>query len=148
MQYWFLFLLVFGLSGCASVTRGVNEDVVIHYQPEDATVTTSLNHQCQMSPCTVQVSRKQPFTVRAAKPGYVTQVIEVKTKVAGAGAAGFAGNVIVGGVVGMGVDAATGATLDHVPNPVIINLVPEDGNPPFEVKTIPLSNTAASTPVS
>ena len=46
----------------------------------------------------------------------------VGTRVAGAGAAGFAGNVLVGGVVGMAVDAATGATLEHYPNPVMLTL--------------------------
>lgn len=50
--------------------------------------------------------------------------IEIKTKVVGAGAAGFAGNVLIGGVIGMGVDAATGAALDHYPNPAHIELVP------------------------
>jgi hypothetical protein len=46
----------------------------------------------------------------------------VATRVAGAGAAGFAGNVLVGGLVGMGVDAATGSTLEHYPNPVSVIL--------------------------
>jgi hypothetical protein len=50
--------------------------------------------------------------------------VPVATKFAGAGAAGLAGNVLVGGVVGMGVDVATGATLEHFPNPVAANLVP------------------------
>lgn len=38
--------------------------------------------------------------------------------------AGCTGIVVVGGVIGVGVDAATGATLDHYPNPVIIRLNP------------------------
>jgi hypothetical protein len=71
-----------------------------------------------MTPCTLTVDRKAEFSVVFNLPGYAEQVIEVKSQLAGAGAAGFAGNVIVGGVVGMGVDAATGATLEHVPNPV------------------------------
>ncbi|MDP2581055.1 hypothetical protein Q8W37_14030 [Shimia thalassica] len=37
----------------------------------------------------------------------------------GSGGAALAGNILVGGIVGIGVDAATGSTLDHVPNPVI-----------------------------
>jgi hypothetical protein len=45
-------------------------------------------------------------------------------EVPGTGAAGFAGNVLLGGLVGMGVDAATGAALDHKPNPVIVTLQP------------------------
>ena len=31
---------------------------------------------------------------------------------------------LIGGVVGMGVDAATGSTLEHYPNPVLASLVP------------------------
>lgn len=131
MRFNVLMIFVLPLStiaGCASVTRGVNEDVVIQYEPADATVTTSLNHTCTSSPCTVQVARKKEFQVAASKPGYQPQTVQVNTKVSGEGAAGFAGNVLIGGVVGMGVDAATGATLNHSPNPVIIKLVPDDAN--------------------
>lgn len=52
----------------------------------------------------------------------------VKTQLANAGAAGFAGNVIVGGVVGMAVDAASGATNEHCPNPVAVTLRRLDRN--------------------
>ncbi|WP_246251740.1 hypothetical protein [Parasulfitobacter algicola] len=38
------------------------------------------------------------------------------------GAAGMAGNVLIGGVIGIGVDAATGATQNLEPNPVMVNL--------------------------
>jgi hypothetical protein len=34
------------------------------------------------------------------------------------------GNAVVGGVVGMAVDAASGATLEHCPNPVAVTLQP------------------------
>jgi len=44
----------------------------------------------------------------------------------GNGAAGLARNILVGGVIGVGVDAVTGATLDHFPNPAVITLVPVD----------------------
>ena len=64
------------------------------------------------------MSRKDEVTVVFRLDGYQEHTIFVKTQIAGAGAAGFAGNVLIGGVVGMGVDAATGSTLEHVPNPV------------------------------
>ena len=48
-------------------------------------------------------------------------------KTANAGAAGVAGNVILGGVIGLGVDMATGASQDLVPNNVTIKLEPLDG---------------------
>ena len=115
------------LASCASITRGVDNDVSIQYTPTDADVTTSLNHTCDSSPCTVNVPRKKSFQVIAKHEGYETEIVDVRTKVSGAGAAGFAGNMVAGGVIGMGVDAATGATLEHYPNPVIINMKPIDG---------------------
>lgn len=105
------------LIGCATVTRGTTNQVQITSEPAGATVRTSLGHSCA-TPCTLQIDRKAVFSVIYTMPGHVEQTIVVNTQLAGSGAAGFAGNLIVGGVIGMGVDAATGATLEHVPNPV------------------------------
>lgn len=90
-----------------------------------------------VKPCTLQASRKDEFSL-ISKPGYHTGEIPVRTQVAGAGAAGFAGNIILGGVVGMAADAATGATLEHFPNPVTVTLTPlKKGEPDSVIKIIP-----------
>jgi len=53
-------------------------------------------------------------------------------------AAGFAGNIVLGGAVGMVVDASTGATLEHVPNPVTATLIPmKKGEQPRVIKVAP-----------
>jgi hypothetical protein len=70
------------------------------------------------------VSRKDEFIIKFEHDGFEPQEIPVKTGIAGTGAAGFAGNVLLGGIVGMAADAATGATLEHVPNPVHADLQP------------------------
>ena len=125
-------------SGCASVTRGTMEDVTIKALPEDAAIRTSLNHSCPRSPCTVNVSRKKAFVAYADREGYKPGSIEIKTRIAGGGAAGFAGNVILGGIVGMTIDAASGATLDHWPNPAVIVLQPLDpANPKTPIYSQP-----------
>lgn len=111
-------------SGCASVARGTTDQVVIHAEPADATIRTSLGHSCPRSPCTVEAKRKSEFTAYAEKDGYKPGQIHIGTKMSGAGAAGLAGNILIGGIIGVGVDAATGATLDHLPNPAHITLVP------------------------
>ena len=115
-------LLCLTAASCATVTRGTTEDVTINTTPLDAKVVTSLNHTCLTNPCVVKVARKESFQVTASHPGYRTQTVNVATKVSGNGAAGLAGNIIIGGIIGVGVDAATGAARDHTPNPVIINL--------------------------
>jgi hypothetical protein len=112
--------------GCASVVRGTTETVTVQSEPSDASIRTSLGHSCPMSPCTFEVSRKTELTAYAEKSGYKPGSIFIGTKFSGGGAAGLAGNVVLGGVIGVGVDAATGATLDHYPNPATINLVPAD----------------------
>jgi PEGA domain len=109
--------------GCATVTRGMTSQVQIQSDPPGAEARTSMGHVCS-TPCTLQFNRKDEFVVTITKPGFHTEEIPVVTRVAGAGAAGFAGNVILGGVVGMAADAASGATLEHFPNPVIATLEP------------------------
>ena len=58
------------------------------------------------------------------KPGYETVQATVTNKVGGQGGAAMAGNVIVGGVVGAGVDVASGAMLDLTPNPLVVTMQP------------------------
>ena len=77
-----------------------------------------------ITPCTLQVGRKDEFTVTVSKSGYQPAEVPVSTKVNAGGGAAFAGNVLVGGLVGMAADASTGAGLDHYPNPVEVDLVP------------------------
>lgn len=111
------------LGGCATVTRGTTSQVTITSEPAGAEARSSLGHACTATPCTWEVSRRSEFVVNYSKPGYEDMQVPVSTRIAGAGVAGFAGNVIIGGVVGMGVDAATGSTLEHYPNPVLASLV-------------------------
>ena len=142
-------ILALLVSSCATVMRGTTEDVVINYTPKDSSVSTSLNHTCKSSPCIVKVPRKEAFSVTASKPGYDSQTVHVGTKVSGRGAAGLAGNIVAGGIIGVGVDAATGASKDHYPNPVNIELLPE-GSKPVESPALtptkkPNSNKSAPT---
>jgi hypothetical protein len=120
------------LSGCATITRGTDEPIQVQSEPQGAQVQTSLGFQC-ITPCVLNVPRKTEFTVTYSKPGYEAQTIPVLTRMGGGGAAGLAGNVLVGGAIGIGVDVATGATLEHYPNPVIATLrplAPPPGAPP------------------
>ena len=112
--------------GCASVTRGTTENISISSTPEGATAEITgleIPTSC-VTPCVVQAKRNADITVTVNKEGYAPQIIPLTKEIPGAGAAGFACNVLLGGLVGMGVDAATGAALDHKPNPVIVTLQP------------------------
>ncbi len=127
--------------GCASVTRGTTENISIATTPSGATAEISgldIPTAC-VTPCVVQAKRNADITVTVNKEGYEPQVIPLTKDIPGSGAAGFAGNLLLGGLVGMGVDAATGAALDHKPNPVIATLQPIAPEParPAAVKPRP-----------
>jgi hypothetical protein len=132
-------------SGCATITRGRSEAWTVDSTPSGATVSLSNGERCE-TPCTLKLRRKYPFSVEICKAGFHTVSTTVQSQVSGAGAAGMAGNVLVGGLIGAGVDAGTGATKDLRPNPLTVQLVaetpgcenaafpnvPEDGETPGE----------------
>src|SRR5262249_29388962 len=112
--------------GCASITRGTTENLGITSTPPgaEAIISGLENPTSCVTPCSVVVKRNADISVAVQKPGYEPQTIQLTREIAGAGVAGVAGNVLVGGVVGVGVDAVTGAARDHKPNPVIVTLQP------------------------
>jgi hypothetical protein len=125
------------VAGCATVTRGTTSQVQITSDPPQAEARTSMGHTC-VTPCTLQFGRRDEFVVTITKAGYHTEEVKVTTQVAGAGVAGLAGNAILGGVIGAGVDVASGATLEHCPNPVSVVLQstrrPRQPSPPPSCK--------------
>lgn len=109
------------LGGCATITRGTTEAWSVQTVPAGADVKLSSGEQCK-SPCTLTKKRKDPFQVTISKDGYESVSTQIIGTVKGAGAAGMAGNVLIGGIIGIGVDAADGATLSLTPNPLIVTL--------------------------
>jgi hypothetical protein len=113
------------LAACNTVTRGVEEVVTITASPASARIRTSLGHECPRSPCTVKVDRKTEFTAYADARGYEPGSIVVTSQFTGQAAPGVIGNAVLpGGTVGLVLDAASGAMLDHTPNPAHLTLVP------------------------
>jgi hypothetical protein len=128
-------LIAFNAAACGSIVRGTTEQVSFISEPSGAAMATNLKYACPATPCTLEVERSDAFDATFSKDGYKPVTIPVRTQVVAKGAAGFAGNVLVGGIIGMGVDAYTGAALDHEPNPVVAHLSPAGGPRPH--KTAP-----------
>jgi hypothetical protein len=129
--------------GCATVLRGTTDQVGFNSTPSGAEVHTSNGLGC-LTPCTLTVKKNEEFVATFEKPGYQPQQVPVARVVVGAGVASTAGNVILGGVVGLGVDAVTGAGFDHVPNPVSVVLVPDA--PPHPPSGKPSKKPATAAP--
>lgn len=106
-------------TGCATVTRGSTEEVTFTSKPSGAVVTTGLGSGCT-TPCAIRISRKEAFWVTFRR-GRDVRKLHVTVKSSSDGTAATAGNFIAGGLIGVAVDADSGATLDHVPNPVHVD---------------------------
>ncbi|AUH66221.1 translation initiation factor 2 [Paracoccus zhejiangensis] len=113
---------VLALAGCATITRGSKDVLIVESTPAGAQVQMSNGQTCDSTPCTFKLPRKSELNVLVQKQGCKPQQIRVTNKVANSGGAAMAGNVLVGGIIGAGVDASSGAMLDLVPNPVVANL--------------------------
>lgn len=107
---------------CATITRGSQDVLEVQTTPSGAQVTTTNGFTCEQTPCAIKMKRRSEFDVDITKAGYRPSRVHVTNKVVGAGGAAMAGNVFLGGVIGAGVDAGTGAMLDLVPNPVVVVL--------------------------
>ena len=74
------------------------------------------------SPAVFTLKREGEFKIVIIKEGYETVELKVTHESSGAGSVGLAGNIILGGAIGMIIDSNTGATQNLVPNPVEVNL--------------------------
>ena len=117
------------LGACATITRGHDTAWEVKTTPPAASVQTTNNMQCDSTPCSLKMARNAEFDATITKPGYKTLHVHVTHKIATAGGAGMAGNVLLGGIIGAGVDVATGAMYDLTPNPLDVALEKDDGVP-------------------
>jgi hypothetical protein len=113
---------VMSFGACATVTRGTKTAWEVKSEPPGAAVKTTNGFECKSTPCSIKMSRKAEFTATITKDGYKPLQIQVTHKIGSGGGAGMAGNVLVGGLIGVGVDATSGAMFDLTPNPVSVNL--------------------------
>ncbi len=119
----FVLVAAASLAGCATITRGTSEVLVIETEPPGASAEITPGGFKCTTPCSVELKRKKDYVIEIQRDGYEPVKVDVLSQIAGAGAAGMAGNVILGGIIGAGVDAVSGATKQLVPNPVKVNLV-------------------------
>jgi hypothetical protein len=126
MKAIFAAALCVALGGCASVTRGWDEQIAVDSTPAgvNAVVSGTSYPQPCITPCSIKVKRADDISISFQKEGFEPQVVNLTKEIASTGAAGFAGNILLGGGVGMIVDGVSGAALDHKPNPVIVTMQP------------------------
>ena len=110
------------ISGCATVTRGKNDVLEIMTLPPGATVRTTNGYSCASTPCAIKMPRKSEFAVSLTRDECEPTEVNVTHKTSGSGGVALAGNVLAGGIIGLGIDAATGASQELVPNPINVTM--------------------------
>jgi hypothetical protein len=124
------------LAACATVMNRGPVIVPIESEPPGATVTY-ISANVGITPCSVAMGN-HCSQVTLSMPGYQDQVVEV-----GRGTNGWVlGNLLLGGVVGMAVDSASGASGVICSKPVVVALTPLD-EPKADVWTRPVEPTLA-----
>lgn len=132
MKKLFLLAALAAATGCATVVRGTKDDANFESIPAGATVTIEsisadkLGPFTCVAPCKLELKRKREWNVVFTLDGYKPVTGQLVPKLTGGGVATGAGNVIAGGIIGIGVDAGTGANLDLRPNPMVAKLAPID----------------------
>jgi hypothetical protein len=121
---YLIFLPFLFFTSCATITRGVHEKLYVNSEPSGAEVKLSSGERAITPAKIVKKRRTENFTVTISKPGYASQTVKVQSKGSATGGTAMAGNAIAGGIVGIAVDASTGAYNSLYPNPVSVRLLP------------------------
>ncbi|MCC5982482.1 MAG: PEGA domain-containing protein [Oceanicaulis sp.] len=112
------------LSACGTITRGSNDTWVVETTPSGASVSTSNGFHCRSTPCGIRMPRRSEFVATIELEGYHTHEATVTYGASTGGGTAMAGNVLLGGIIGAGIDAGTGAMNDLRPNPLQVTLRP------------------------
>lgn len=118
--------------GCATVIKGSTQSLSLTTTPEQgATCVLSspsgLNQTVETPSVTTIERSKHDISVTCNKEGYEQAVAVITSEFNGA----TLGNIILGGVIGVGVDAASGAMNDY-PNSFNVEMTPTGSAPAAE----------------
>ena len=101
-------------SSCASIINTGRQPVFIHSTPPGATIVIN-DSVYGTTPMTLKMKRKKKYrVVQVQMEGYKTYRIQMARSVSG----WFFGNIFIGGLIGMGIDALSGGMYmiepDHI----------------------------------
>lgn len=124
-----LLLLAPHLGGCATIINGTTQTIPVATEPPGAEVYvdgTIKGH----TPVNLQLNRKESYQVRLALSGYPDRNLNMESKMGG----GIGGNILFGGLIGVAVDAGTGASRYFSPKAIDWDFVARSEENPNKMK--------------
>jgi uncharacterized protein YceK len=108
-----VFCLIITLVGCATVIHGTKQDIGITSVPTGATVTID-GISYGTTPTIVKLARGKMHTVKIELPGYRPYETVITKDISG----WVFGNIILGGLIGLAVDAFSGGLYNLSPEQI------------------------------
>jgi hypothetical protein len=115
--------------GCATIINGTTQELQIQSSPDKAEIWVN-GEQYGQTPATINLDRSNEYTVKIKKSGYQEYVVRVSQTTSGA----FWGNCLLGGVIGMLIDGATGGCYELSPEFISVSLSKLDENSINEIE--------------
>jgi hypothetical protein len=131
------------LGGCATIIKGSTQSIVINTAPVNGAnciLSSKEGNWPVVTPGFVKVDKsKEDIVIRCTKPGYQDAMATIPSDFEG----WTLGNLLIGGIIGLGVDASTGA-LNEYPHAFTVPMYPTTPGtpPPAPMTTLP-GKTAA-----
>lgn len=117
-----LVIFFFFSTGCATVIKGTSQSVPISSDPSGADIFVD-SVLVGTTPADVELKRKRDHLIVIEKKDYAPMSVAVVKNVGGA----VWGNIVSGGLIGWGVDAASGAQNNLTPKTIFVSLEPARG---------------------
>lgn len=111
-------VLAISLSGCGTIFTGTSQHVRVLSSPDKARIVTAPPTVDYTTPTTINLERKREHTLTISMPGYASQNVQLEKHMRG----GILVLDILAGLVGIIVDAATGAWYGLSPDTVNVTL--------------------------
>ena len=120
MRPTLILLLILAAPGCATVLNGTTQKVPVRSDPPGAAVVVDGGVQTHTTPAVIQLKRKHKHVLTLSLAGHESQSVTLTPTLSGA----IAGNILIGGLVGGGVDLLSGGANKLTPSDVHVKLRP------------------------
>lgn len=111
-------LILWPLTGCGAIFNGTTQTIRAQSSPQGATITTSPETGTFTTPASLELERSNSYVLTFSQEGYSEETFQIRRTMNG----GILVLDILAGLIGVIVDAATGAWYNLSPEDVSVTL--------------------------